>query len=237
MCPRHIHVFTQAKSISNKHSEYQGGHTGGNLGNGPPERWLYLVRCGSVGYGGGWGGGDEKKERRVEARDNCDATQTANIGVFRGLFSEQMRCCNVCRMISSKLPFAMNIFVCTSVTSVTGISSLAVDCVSSQVTIFSDTFFFFKKTNQIILILDFRLSTWNEYWLLVLGSVYGVRGKFPDHVPSSLVMSHDSWPVKMGSTAVSETSSENSPRTPYKNPKTKDQFLFYLRVINRRNMR
>ena len=37
----------------------------------------------------------------------------------------------------------------------------------------------------------------------------------------------DSWPVKMGPTAAPETSSENLPSKPCKNPKTKNQYSFH----------
>jgi hypothetical protein len=57
--------------------------------------------------------------------------------------------------------------------------------------------------------LHFKLSPWNEYWVLVLGILYGMRVEFSDDVS--------------GSTAAPETSSENSPRTPCKAPKTKNQ--------------
>ena len=80
--------------------------------------------------------------------------------------------------------------------------------------------------------LGFRLSPWNKYCLLVLRFLHGVRRELmttfqkPLLVPSSLGMSQlpsNSRPVKMGPTAVSETSSVNSLRTPCKHPRTKEQ--------------
>ena len=78
----------------------------------------------------------------------------------------------------------------------------------------------------LILILDFHCGT-NIVFFLVFGFLHGVGGDFTDDVSGNAVspifIGHDSWLVKMGPTAVSETSSVNSPRTPCKNPKTKKQ--------------
>jgi hypothetical protein len=82
----------------------------------------------------------------------------------------------------------------------------------------------------LILILDFHCGT-NIVFFLDLGFLHGVRGDFTDDVSGTAVspifIGHDSWLVKMGPTAVSETSSVNSPRTPCKNPKTKKNPLVY----------
>jgi hypothetical protein len=51
------------------------------------------------------------------------------------------------------------------------------------------------------------------FWFLVLGFLHGVRSKFSDYVSEP--------------TAARETSSENLPRTPYKNPKAKNLFSFH----------
>jgi hypothetical protein len=56
-------------------------------------------------------------------------------------------------------------------------------------------------------------STSARYWVLVFRFLHGVRDKFSDDVS--------------GLTAAPETPSENSPRTPYKNPKTKNQYSFH----------
>ena len=75
---------------------------------------------------------------------------------------------------------------------------------------------------------DFRHSPWNYIYIyththththtLVLGFLHGVRGECAKNILRS-----NSRPVKMGATAVSETSTVHSPRTPCKNPKTKKQ--------------
>ena len=61
------------------------------------------------------------------------------------------------------------------------------------------------------------------------GALDRVRGEFTNDVSETAVSpiftGHDSRPVKMGPTAVSETSSVNSPRTPCRNPKTKKTFI------------
>ena len=61
-----------------------------------------------------------------------------------------------------------------------------------------------------------------------------MRGESPDDVSGAAVgpifTSHESdrkRPVKMGTTAAPETSSGNSPRTPCKIPKTKNQYSFH----------
>ena len=59
--------------------------------------------------------------------------------------------------------------------------------------------------------LDFHKSPVS--WFLVLGFLHYVRGEFPDDVS--------------GPTAATETSSGNSPRTPCKNPKTKNWYIFH----------
>jgi hypothetical protein len=46
----------------------------------------------------------------------------------------------------------------------------------------------------------------------------------------------DSWPVKMGLTPAPETSSGNSPRTPSKNPKTKNQYSFHDKSLKSKTM-
>jgi hypothetical protein len=97
--------------------------------------------------------------------------------------------------------------------------------------------------------LDFKLSLWNENWVLVLWFLHGVRGEFSDDVSGAVVdpiftghesqricatewdvyLRCDSWPVKMEPTAAPETSSGILPRTPCKSPKTKTQFLFLIK--------
>ena len=54
---------------------------------------------------------------------------------------------------------------------------------------------------------DFRLSSCNEYWFLVLGILHGVQGKFPDVLVP---------------TAAPQTSAGNLPCTPCRIPKTKN---------------
>jgi hypothetical protein len=68
---------------------------------------------------------------------------------------------------------------------------------------------------------------------LVLGILHGVKDKFPDDVSGAVVGTifnghklESKKPLKMESTAAPETSSGNIPYTPYKNPKTKNQYSF-----------
>jgi hypothetical protein len=67
----------------------------------------------------------------------------------------------------------------------------------------------FRTESDNFVILDFRLSPWNEYWFLVLGFLHGVSGKFSVDVS--------------GAAVGPETSPGNSPRTPCKTPKAKNQ--------------
>ena len=73
-----------------------------------------------------------------------------------------------------------------------------------------------SQTTDMLNNLNFKLSPWNEYWFLVLGFLHGVRGEFTDDVS--------------GAAVGPETSLGNLPRTPYKNPKTKNQKYFCLSV-------
>jgi hypothetical protein len=72
-----------------------------------------------------------------------------------------------------------------------------------------------------------RLHTCTNNWFFVLGFLHGVRDKFSNDV---------SGPVKMGQTVAPKTSSENSPHTPCKNPKTKNQYSFQSESLKSRCM-
>jgi hypothetical protein len=69
-----------------------------------------------------------------------------------------------------------------------------------------------------IISFDLRLSPWNKYWFLVLVILHGVRGNIPEDV---------SVP-----TATPKTSSGNLPRTPYKIPKTRNQYNYFINFFS-----
>jgi hypothetical protein len=74
-----------------------------------------------------------------------------------------------------------------------------------------------KNHSALIFTLDFHCGM--NVVFLVLGFLHGVRGEFTEDVSKTAVS-----PILTGHELnVSETSSVNSPRTPCKNPKTKQQ--------------
>ena len=88
-------------------------------------------------------------------------------------------------------------------------------------------FWGFCTVCEVNLLKTFRKQLWHPSSMVMSQNANERRvGVLPYTGVDRAHLRSNSWPVKMGTTAVSETSSANPPRTPCKNPKNKKTIFF-----------